>query len=74
MSERTVRQASFGRCVSKTKWVYGFKVALSVNPAKLSVVTAFGLAEANSNEWPIGEFLSLPTSMMPPLQIKWPRS
>ena len=65
-------QASFGRCVSKTEWVYGFKVALSVSPE--GVVTAFGLAEANSNEWPIGEFLSLPTSMMPPLQIKWPRS
>jgi hypothetical protein len=48
-------QASFGRCVSKTEWVYGFKVALSVSPE--GVVTAFGLAEANSTEWPIGEFL-----------------
>jgi hypothetical protein len=25
-------QASFGRSVSKTEWVYGFKVALSVSP------------------------------------------
>ncbi len=48
-------QAAFGRCVSKTEWVYGFKVALSVSPA--GVVAAFGLAEANSDERPIGEFL-----------------
>jgi Transposase DDE domain len=48
-------QATFGRCVSKTEWVYGFKVALSVTPE--GVVTAFGLAEANSDERPIGEFL-----------------
>jgi hypothetical protein len=27
-------QATFGRCVSKTEWVYGFKVALSVTPEK----------------------------------------
>jgi len=25
-------QAAFGRCVSKTEWIYGFKVALSVTP------------------------------------------
>ena len=25
-------QAAFGRNVSKTEWVYGFKVALSVSP------------------------------------------
>lgn len=50
-----VGQAAFGRCVSKTEWVYGFKVALSVTP--LGVVTAFGLASANSDERPIGEFL-----------------
>ena len=37
-------QASFGRNVSKTEWVYGFKVALSVSPE--GVVTAFGLAPA----------------------------
>jgi hypothetical protein len=48
-------QAAFGRCVSKTEWVYGFKVALSVTPD--GVVTAFGLAPANCNERPIGEFL-----------------
>jgi len=51
-------QASFGRSVSKTEWVYGFKVALSVSPAKLGVVTAFGLAPASCDERPIGEFLT----------------
>ena len=45
------RQAVFG----KTEWVYGFKVALSVSPE--GVVAAFGLARANSDERPIGEFL-----------------
>jgi hypothetical protein len=48
-------QATFGRCASKTEWVYGFKVALSVSPE--GVITAFGLAEASSDERPIGEFL-----------------
>jgi hypothetical protein len=48
-------QATFGRCVSKTEWVYGFEVALSVSPGV--VITAFGLAEANSDERAIGEFL-----------------
>ena len=48
-------QADFGRCVSKTEWVYGFKVALSVTPE--GVVTAFGLAPTNCDERPIGEFL-----------------
>lgn len=48
-------QATFGRCASKTEWVYGFKVALSVTPE--GVITAFGLAEARSDERPIGEFL-----------------
>jgi Transposase DDE domain len=48
-------QASFGRCVSKTERVYGFKVALSVSPK--GVIMAFGLTEANSDERPIGEFL-----------------
>src|SRR5215211_9396604 len=48
-------QATFGRCVSKTEWVYSFKVALSVRPA--GVIFAFGLAEANSDERPIDEFL-----------------
>jgi hypothetical protein len=48
-------QASFGRCVSKTEWVYGFKVGLSVTPE--GVITAFGLAPANCDERAIGEFL-----------------
>lgn len=48
-------QASFGRSVSKTEWVYGFKVALSVSPG--GVVTAFGLAPANYDERPLGGFL-----------------
>lgn len=48
-------QAAFGRCASKTEWIYGFKVALSVTPE--GVITAFGLAEANADERPIGEFL-----------------
>jgi Transposase DDE domain len=48
-------QAAFGRNVSKTEWVYGFKVALSVSPK--GVIMGFGLAEANSDERPIGEFL-----------------
>ena len=48
-------QAAFGRSVSKTEWVYGFKVALSVSPE--GVVTAFGLAPANYDERAVGEFL-----------------
>ncbi len=48
-------QASFGRSASKTEWVYGFKVALVVDPE--GVVTAFGLAPASSDERPIGEAL-----------------
>ena len=48
-------QASFGRSASKTEWVYGFKVALVVDPR--GVVTAFGLAPAASDERPIGEAL-----------------
>ena len=48
-------QASFGRCRSKTEWVYGFKVALVVDPN--GVITAFGLAPANTDERPIGEAL-----------------
>ena len=49
------RQAAFGRCRSKTEWVYGFKVALVVDPA--GVVRAFGLAPANCDERPIGDAL-----------------
>lgn len=48
-------QAAFGRCSSKTEWVYDFKVALWVSPK--GAIMAFGLAEANSDERPIGEFL-----------------
>ncbi len=48
-------QASFGRNASKTEWVYGFKVALVVDPK--GVVSAFGLAPAASDERPIGDAL-----------------
>jgi hypothetical protein len=48
-------QASFGRSASKTEWVYGFKVALVVDPE--GVISAFGLAEAASDERPIGDAL-----------------
>ncbi|MGH3668912.1 MAG: IS982 family transposase [Acidimicrobiia bacterium] len=48
-------EATFGRCASKTEWVYGFKVGLSISPA--GVIIAFGLAEAAADERPIGEFL-----------------
>jgi hypothetical protein len=48
-------QASFGRSASKTEWVYGFKVALVVDPEGL--ITAFGLAPASSDERPIGDAL-----------------
>src|ERR687897_2931248 len=48
-------QATFGRSASKTEWVYGFKVALSVSPE--GVITAFGVAEAASDERPIGDWL-----------------
>src|SRR5215204_2709255 len=48
-------QASFGRSASKTEWVYGFKVALVVDPA--GVITTFGLAEAASDERPIADAL-----------------
>ena len=48
-------QAAFGQSVSKTEWVYGFKVALSVSPE--GSVTTFGLASANCDERPIGEFI-----------------
>ena len=48
-------QASFGRSASKTEWVYGFKVALVVDPK--GVVSAFGLAPAASDERPIGDAL-----------------
>ena len=48
-------QATFGRCASKTEWVYGFKVGLTITPE--GVITAFCLAEASTDERPIGDFL-----------------
>jgi len=48
-------QATFGRSASKTEWIYGFKVALVVDPE--GVVTAFFLAPAASDERPIGDAL-----------------
>jgi Transposase DDE domain len=48
-------QVSFGRNVSKTEWVYRFKVAIIVTPD--GVVTSFGLAPANCDERPAGEYL-----------------
>jgi Transposase DDE domain len=48
-------QASFGRSASKTEWIYGFKVALVVDPD--GVITAFFLASAASDERPIGDAL-----------------
>jgi hypothetical protein len=48
-------QATFGKSASKTEWIYGFKVALVVDPD--GVVTVFGLAAASSDERPIGEAL-----------------
>lgn len=48
-------QAAFGRSVSRTEWVYGFKVILAVNQE--GMITAFGLAPANCDERPIGEAL-----------------
>jgi hypothetical protein len=48
-------QASFGRSASKTEWVYGFKVGLTVSPQ--GVITAFGVAEVVSEERPIADWL-----------------
>jgi hypothetical protein len=48
-------QAAFDRSVSKTEWMYGLKIDLTVSPA--GVVTPFGLAPANCDERPIGECL-----------------
>ena len=53
-------QATFGRSASKTEWVYGLKVALSVSPE--GVICAFGLAEASSDERPKGEYLIIEDS------------
>lgn len=48
-------QATFGRCASKTEWVYGFKVGLAITPE--GVITTFCLAEASADERPVGESL-----------------
>ena len=48
-------QATFGRSASKTEWIYGFKVALVVDPE--GVATVFFLAPAASEERPIGDAL-----------------
>ena len=48
-------QATFGRSASKTEWIYGFKVVLTVSPE--GVITAFGVAEAASDERPIGDWI-----------------
>jgi len=48
-------QATFGRSASKTEWIYGFKVALVVDPE--GIVTVFFLAPAASDERPIGDAL-----------------
>ncbi len=48
-------QATFGRCASKTEWVYGFKVGLAITPE--GVISAFCLAEASADERPIAEIL-----------------
>ena len=48
-------EATFGRCLSKTEWIYGFKVGLTITPE--GVITAFCLAEAAADERPIGDVL-----------------
>jgi Transposase DDE domain len=48
-------QATFGRSASKTEWVYGLKVGLSVSPE--GVITTFCLAEASADERPVAEIL-----------------
>ncbi len=48
-------EASFGRCASKTAWVYGFKLGIIADPA--GVITSFGLASANAGERAVGDAL-----------------
>ena len=59
-------QAPFGRSASKTEWVYGFKVALVVDPD--GVITAFGLAPQPTTRNPSGRPSWLPTATEP----TWP--
>jgi hypothetical protein len=56
-------QAAFGRNVSKTEWVYGFKVGLAVSPA--GVVTTFGLAPPTATSDPSASFWSSPADTTP---------
>jgi IS5 family transposase len=46
-------EASFGRCASKTAWVYGFKLGLITDPA--GVITTFGVAPGNAGERQVGD-------------------
>ena len=48
-------EAGFGRCASKTAWVYGFKVGLITDPA--GVITSFGVAPGNAAERQVGDGL-----------------
>jgi hypothetical protein len=48
-------QASFGRCVSKTEGVYGFKVALAVTPA--GGISSSGWPRPACDECPSGDAL-----------------
>lgn len=48
-------EASFGRCASKTTWVYGFKLGIIADPD--GVITSFGVASANAGERKVGDAL-----------------
>jgi hypothetical protein len=48
-------EAAFGRCASKTAWIYGFKLGLITDPA--GVITRFGMAPGNAGERPVGDAL-----------------
>ena len=65
-------QATFGRSVSKTEWVYGFKVGVVVSPK--GVVTNFVLAPAASDDRPIGDVLIARDHYTGYLADKWPSS
>lgn len=47
--------AGFGRCASKTAWVYGFKVGLITDLE--GVITSFGVAPGNAGERQVGDAL-----------------
>jgi len=48
-------QATFGRSVSKSEWIYGFKAGLRAD--REGVIASFGLAPPNCDERPVGEVL-----------------